>query len=53
METSEAKTFRRRYLRPLLSAETTEPKIFYDEFGAKIFERICTTTNIIQLELKR
>jgi len=44
METSEAKTFLDDVINGLSSAQKQlSPKYFYDEFGAEIFERICTT----------
>ena len=44
METSEAKTFLDDVIAGLSSAQKQlSPKYFYDEFGAEIFERICTT----------
>ena len=44
METSEAKTFLDDVIYGLsLAQKQLSPKYFYDEFGAKIFERICTT----------
>jgi len=44
METSEAKTFLDDVITGLsLAQKQLSPKYFYDEFGAKIFERICTT----------
>ena len=44
METSEAKTFLDDVIKGLsLAQKQLSPKYFYDEFGAKIFERICST----------
>ena len=44
METSEAKTFLDDVIKGFsLAQKQLSPKYFYDEFGAKIFERICTT----------
>ena len=44
METSEAKTFLDDVINGLsLAQKQLSPKYFYDEFGAEIFERICTT----------
>ena len=44
MKTSEAKTFLDDVVKGFSFAQKQlSPKYFYDELGAKIFERICTT----------